>query len=152
MRSVARAAILLLVALAAAACERAEPPVPDALRTAPAEWDRLFNAGDAAALAALYAENASSMPYDAPTLQGRQALETEFARFFSENTGRHETLVDELIANDDWAIERARYVLTYAPRSGGPEARETGRHVMCRKKKDGTWQIAWELWNKDAPG
>src|SRR5215510_11793149 len=37
------------------------------LRTAPEEWDRLFNSQDAAKLAALYAEDATSMPFNTPT-------------------------------------------------------------------------------------
>jgi uncharacterized protein (TIGR02246 family) len=125
--------------------------IPPAVRTAGAEWDRRFDAQDAAGLAALYAEDVVSMPFNAPTIHGRPALEAEFSKFFSQYACRHETFVEELLATDDWAIERARYTLTYSPLSGGKEVKETGRHVMCRKKRDGEWQVAWELWNTDTP-
>ncbi len=126
-------------------------PVASDLKAAGAEWDRLFNSRDASGLAALYAEDVISMPFNAPTIHGRQALQADFEKFFSQNTGRHETLVEEILAADDWGIERARYVLTYSPLAGGGEVKETGRHVVCRKRSNGKWQIAWELWNTDAP-
>jgi len=91
------------------------------------------------------------MPFNAPTIRDRQALQADFEKFFWQNTGRHETLVAEILATDDWAIERARYILTYSPLSTGREVKETGRHVVCRKRKNGAWQIAWELWNTDMP-
>jgi uncharacterized protein (TIGR02246 family) len=126
-------------------------PTAEELKTAGAEWDRLFDAGDAPGLAALYADDVISMPFNAATIHGRPALQADFEKFFSQNTARHETIVEEILATDDWGIERARYVLTYSPLAGGGEVKETGRHVVCRKKRDGRWQIAWELWNTDTP-
>ena len=121
------------------------------LRTAPEEWDRLFNLQDAAKLAALYAEDATSMPLNTPTRHGRKAIQTDFEQFFAQYTGRHETFVDEILTHEDWAIERARYSLTSTPKPSGPQIKETGRHVICRRKLNGSWVIAWELWNTDTP-
>ncbi len=121
------------------------------LRGAGAEWDSLFDARDATNLAALYSEDVISMPFNAPTMHGRKALQADFEAFFTKYTGRHETLVDEILAHDGWAIERARYVLTFRPKAGGAEIRESGRHVVCRKRTNNRWQIAWELWNTDTP-
>jgi ketosteroid isomerase-like protein len=117
-----------------------------------AEWDRSFNAGELTILAALYAEDAVSMPFNAPTVRGRRALQAEFERLFRENDNvRHETFVDEVLATPEWAIERARYTLAYTPKAGGTPVVETGRHVMCRKWVDGRWQIVWEIFNTDQP-
>jgi uncharacterized protein (TIGR02246 family) len=123
---------------------------PD-LRRISAQWDRLYNAGDAAALAALYADDAVSMPPGSPILRGRQALQADFQTFFTVNTARHETTIDQIIRDGDLAIERAHYRLTFKPKSGGPEVVETGRHLECRKKINGTWQIVVEIWNLDPP-
>jgi ketosteroid isomerase-like protein len=121
------------------------------LRTAPEEWDRLFNLQDTSKLSALYAEDAISMPFNAPTVRGRKAIASDRQQFFTQNTGKHETFVDEILTHEDWAIERARYTLTYAPKPSGPERKETGRQVMCRRKINGIWLIAWEIWNTDMP-
>lgn len=121
------------------------------LKSAGAEWDKLFNAGDISSLAALYAEDAMSMPFNAPTVRGRQAIQTELRNFLAQNTAKHETFIEDVLVSGDWAIERARYTMTYTPKSTAPQIIETGRHVMGRKKIDGRWQIAWEIWNSDQP-
>jgi uncharacterized protein (TIGR02246 family) len=121
------------------------------LRNAGHEWDRLFNARDTSGLAALYADNAISMPYNAPTVYGRTAIQAEFNNFLAPNIARHETSIEEVLVKGDWAIERARYTMTYTPNATGTQVIETGRHVMCRKKVSGRWQIAWEIWNSDQP-
>ena len=134
-----------------------ERPGPDGsvedpyLKTAGAEWDRLFNERRLPELAALYAEDAISMPFNAPTVNGRQALQAELESFLSTNTAKHETRIEEVLATPTWAIERARYTMTYTPVSGGAEIVERGRHVMRRKLQNGRRLIAWEIWNAETP-
>lgn len=121
------------------------------LKNAGVEWDSLFNSGNVTSLAALYAENVISMPFNAPTIYGRQALQADFESFLANNTAEHKTDIDEILTGDDWVIERAHYLLTYTSKTSGNVTIETGRHVVCRKKIDGRWQIAWEIWNTDKP-
>jgi ketosteroid isomerase-like protein len=122
------------------------------LKQAPAQWDRLFSSAQATSLATLYSQDVVSMPYELPSVQGRQAQQATFEQFFSENeNARHETTVDEILTTNEWAIERGHYTMTYTPRKTGIQIVETGRHVMCRKKVDGAWQIVWEIWNTDQP-
>lgn len=122
-----------------------------AVMQASLEWDRLFNAGDARALASLYAENAISMPPNAPTLMGRFALQSDFEGFFAANFAQHQTIVEDLAIEGNIAIERARYRLMFRPRGGGPETIETGRHVEIRQRINGEWKIVIEIWNSDQP-
>lgn len=122
------------------------------LKEATADWDRLFNSGQAGALAGLYSPDLVSMPYEMPSVRGRAAQQKSFEDFFSENqNARHETTVEEMLVTNEWAIERGRYRMTYTPKKTGEQVIETGRHVMCRKKIDGRWQIVWEIWNTDQP-
>ena len=152
-------ALFLLVALIIVMCGCQTSRAPGGgnssdlayLRTAPEEWDRLFNLQDAGKLAALYAEDAVSMPFNASTLRGRKAIQGNSQQFFAQNTGKHETFVDEILTHEDWAIERARYALTYTPKPSGPQRKETGRQVVCRRKLNGSWLIVWEIWNTDMP-
>ena len=141
-------------------CERASQPALRAqadpsseaeLREISREWDKHFNSGDAARLAALYAEDAVSMPPNSPTLKGRKALEEDFKAFLSANIARHETTVDQIVREGDIAIEVARYRMTQKPRAGGAEQVETGRHVQTRRKIAGQWKIVVEIWNLDTP-
>jgi ketosteroid isomerase-like protein len=121
------------------------------LKNAGAEWDKLFNARDIANLADRYAEDAVSMPYNYQTVTGKKAIRAEIEKFLEQNDARHETFPEEILTKDDWSIERARYITTYTPKSGGSRIVETGRHVMCRKKINGKWLITWEIWNSDQP-
>ena len=122
------------------------------LKQATLDWDRLFNSGQAEAIALLYSSDLVSMPYDAPSVHGRPAQQKAFEEFFSENeNARHETTVEEMLVTNDWAIERGTYRMTYKPKKTGEQVIETGRHVMCRRKVGGVWQIVWEIWNTDNP-
>lgn len=126
-------------------------PRQEPLRQASQEWDRLFNSGDGAKLAALYAEDAISMPPNNATIQGRRAIQADFESFFANNVARHETILDAMHQEGNLAIEEARYRLTYKPRAGGVEIVESGRHLECRRKIDGKWRIVVEIWNSDTP-
>jgi ketosteroid isomerase-like protein len=122
------------------------------LKQATADWDRFFNSGQTEALARLYSPDLVSMPYDVPSVHGRLAQQKAFEEFFSENeNARHETTVEEMLVTNDWAIERGSYKMTYKPKKTVEQVIETGRHVMCRKKVEGKWQIVWEIWNTDKP-
>ena len=121
------------------------------LKNAGAEWDKLFNARDIANLADRYAEDAVSMPYNYQTVRGKKAIRAELEKFLEQNEAQHETFPEEIITKDDLSIERARYITTYTPKSGGTRIIETGRHVICRKKIEGKWLITWEIWNSDQP-
>jgi ketosteroid isomerase-like protein len=123
----------------------------DELRQISGEWDRLFNASEAAKLASLYADDAISMPPNNPTVNGRKALQADFESFFAGNSARHETMVDKIFLDGDLTIEAAHYRLTYKPRAGGVEVRESGRHTECRRKIGGKWLIVLEIWNSDVP-
>jgi uncharacterized protein (TIGR02246 family) len=128
--------------------DAANPPYP---QQAAAEWDSAFNSRDVSRLVALYAQDVVSMPFNAPTVRGRPALQAEFEKFFQNNKGRHQTIVEENLVKDDWAIERARYTLSYLPTGASTMVVETGRHVMCRKRINGSWLVVWEIWNTDTP-
>ncbi len=121
------------------------------LLQASGDWDKLYNAGDGARLALLYAEDAISMPPNSPTVRGRKAIQAECEGFFAGNVARHETIVDQFITEGDLSMETARYRLTYKPRAGGAETVETGRHLECRRKINGAWRIVVEIWNTDTP-
>ena len=122
------------------------------LKNAAAEWDAQFNKRNLRTLTALYSEDVVSMPSNAPTTYGLQRLHASLKQFFEQNANvQHQTIVDEIQAKDNWALERARYKMTYTPASTGNPVVETGKHVMFRKKLGNRWYIVWEIWNLDTP-
>lgn len=104
------------------------------LKNAAAEWDSYFNKRNLTALTSLYSEDVVSMPSNSPSIHGLQQLQGVLNNFYLQNASvHHQTFVDELQAKDNWALERARYKLSYIPASTGVQVVETGRHVIFRK-------------------
>jgi uncharacterized protein (TIGR02246 family) len=115
------------------------------------EWDEAFNTGDVVALVSLYDENAVSMPFDRPAIEGRAAIEADFAGFFADFTARHETTIASNRVANDLAVEHGTYTLVITPRGDGEPVTEVGKHLVVRRLVDGQWKIGWEIWNRDAP-
>ena len=121
------------------------------VRAASAAWDEAHNAGDLAKLVALYGDSAVSMPFNRPALEGRAAIEADFRAFFDTYTAHHTTEIVSLTVVEDWAIERGRYQLSATPKGEGAPFSETGKHVVIRRRVDGSWKVQMEIWNLDAP-
>ena len=153
---IASAMLLLLVV----ACQpqgdvspqaRGGPPAEDQLRAASVAWDEAHNAADVDRLMQLYAETAVSMPYNRPALEGRAVIEADFREFFAAFTAHHKTTIISLEVLDDWSIERGLYELSAIPKGGGAPLTESGKHIVVRRKVDGSWKVQQEIWNTDAP-
>jgi len=123
------------------------------LKNAAAEWDAHFNKRNPGALTSLYSEDIVSMPSNSPSIYGLLQLQAVLNNFFLQNADvQHQTIVEEIQAKDNWALERARYKLSYIPAATGVQVIETGKQVMFRKKLGDRWYIMWEIWNRDSPG
>jgi len=57
----------------------------DAIRQSAEKYATAYNAGDAAAIAQLYAENAELVDSDGSSFQGRAAIEREYSAFFESH-------------------------------------------------------------------
>ncbi len=158
--SIAAATLALAVSLFVVACRSADGGAPWAsgsadaanlVRRASVAWNEAHNAADGGRLMQLYTDTAVSIPYNRPALEGRAAIEADFREFFANFTAHHKTAIVSLEILGDWAIERGRYELTATPKAGGTPLRESGKHIVIRKRVDGQWKIQWEIWNTDAP-
>lgn len=146
-------ALPVFLVLAACGSPEQKPTVDETenVARASAAWDAAFNAGDAAALAARYDEDATSMPPNLPTLSGRANIEADVAAFFAAHVAEHHTRDADRRVSGDIAIERARYDLTITPRAGTAATRESGKHIVVyRRQGDGAWKVFWEIWNTPA--
>jgi uncharacterized protein (TIGR02246 family) len=103
--------------------------------------------GDAAAIASLYAEDATLMPPDSDIIQGRQAIQAYF------NGGLQMGIKDAVLttinvsAAGDYAYEIGKVVLTIQA-SGQAPIQQTGKYVVVWKKAaGGIWQLHVDTWN-----
>lgn len=129
--SPALAALLLATPLAA----------QDSARALQEAFLEAFRAGDAAALAALYADDATNYTVGEMVVEGREATEAAWAPFFEANTideaeliqGGLETLGDAAVG---WGLWR----IVFTPREGGEQAVKEGRYMDMSRKTDEGWR------------
>jgi len=119
-----------------------------AIRAGSQNWATAWNAADAAALAALYAEDAIVMAPGEEPAQGAAAIEKHFLRGLEASPGslnKIETL--EVMASGDWAVEVGRFVVD----SKEGKHLDHGRYVAVWKKVDGNWMLYRDIWNSSMP-
>lgn len=115
-----------------------------AVRAALAEFDRCFAAGDADALAALFAEDAQLLLLHRAAIEGRAAIRAYWRPFFAEyDPGSWRTDLRILDVHGDRAYAMSVYSETLVHRDGGPSRIVHGRLVFfLRRDPDDRWRVA----------
>jgi uncharacterized protein (TIGR02246 family) len=126
-----------LFAFLLAASPLAAQETPEALQQAFLDAVR---AGDAAAVAALYAEDAVSYPMGVSDVHGPDGVREDWESFFEAFTvndiildGHSEVLGDTALA---WGL----WKMIYSPKEGGEAEIMDGRFTDIAKKIDGRWR------------
>lgn len=115
-----------------------------ALEEIPKAWQAAYNAGDAAALAALYAEDAMLLPPGSEPVEGREAIQAFWQATMDETPGATDQLKpSELHVMEDMAVELGAYVST------GPDGThlDHGKYIVVMTPTDDGWKIARDIWN-----
>jgi uncharacterized protein (TIGR02246 family) len=111
-----------------------------------------ISAGDSATLVSVYAPDIDMMAPGEPAVKGQDGLRPWLSQFLSQFnvTGRYSSSV--VTVSGDMAVDRYTGELTLTPKAGGAAVTEQikGVHVM-KRQPDGTWLIAQDVWNADAP-
>ena len=113
-----------LALLVLAACQPAGQTLPEERLTA---FEKAFNAGDAASIAAFYAEDATLMPPNAPAVKGRAAIEQYMREALAQGPTRFSVATDENFTSGGAGIHRGTFRVTT------PEGQEIGR-ASCRER------------------
>jgi len=114
----------------------------EAIRQSEATFKTAFDSGDAKAVAAHWTENGEFVDESGRRLQGREAIEKEFAAFFAANPGVKiiSNIEQVRLINANTAIEDGTDVVEPAP-AGAPG---TSRYTAIHVKKDGKW-LMWSV-------
>ena len=137
---VAMALALPLPALAQGADVRAEAEKMDQA------WQKAYNAGDAAALTALYTKDAKVMAPGAEAASGTKAIQALFEADVAQKVKNTLTLED-VVGFGDYALETGKYVAT----SADGKHVDHGSFMTLLKKVDGGWKIYRDTWNSSMP-
>ncbi len=158
MRSRSILTILVMLAFAGACAPASEPqPVDtqadaDAVRALADRELAAAAAGDPSMFSAMLTADAVMMPPNEPARAGAAVLPwvQDFMAAVTVSNASYQH--DEVTILGDVAIHRFSFTWTITPRAGGTPFTETGKgiHIM-RRQADGTWRIAHDVWNTDAP-
>jgi uncharacterized protein (TIGR02246 family) len=120
---------------AAAAARRDEDE--RAVRDVVARLTKAYNGGDAAAIASLFTPDGEMIDDEGTRVQGRQAIEQDFAAIFQLHAkAKIEIAIDSIrFLGPTLAIEEGTSTVTYEP-GGTPES---GRYRVTYVKQDGKW-------------
>lgn len=107
-------------------------------------WEAGWKAGDAAAIAALYADGATLMPPGADPVTGQAAIQAFWQAALDSADGMTSSLeTKEVQSYGDMAVEIGSYVDTAADGSHAGH----GKWVAVWQKVDGSWKIIRDIWN-----
>lgn len=122
--------------------------VAAAIEAANEAYVNAYNAGDAAGVAAVYAEDATVMPPNAEPAVSRDAIEATMQAGLDAAPGFSLALeTTSLEVTGDVAVELGRYVVT-DPEGGHADH---GSFIAYWKRVDGGWKMAADIWNSSMP-
>ena len=147
--------VLMLAVPFLVSCTTAPPPDTSAedsqaIRAASKQWDDAFNRGDAAAVAALYTEEANLLPPNSPMIVDTEGIQAVFQGFFDAGGGDLQGTVIDLHVNGDMAHMVGNYTLTIQPEEGDAIT-DSGKYVEIWKRENGRWKIDVGIWNSSLP-
>ena len=136
-------------------CTTAPPPDTtaedsQAINAVRKQFTDAFNQGDAAAVAALFIEEANLLPPNNQIVTGRESIQ-EFFQAFYDAGGRnlHLTVID-LHVSGDMAHVVGKYTLTIQPEEGEAIS-DNGKYVEIWKRVNGSWKMITATWNSSVP-
>lgn len=139
--------------LAVAACSIAIPAfaADDAarIRAGTESWAKSFNAGNAGAVVAIYADDAVLMPPGAPPARGTAAIKEAIAKEIAGAKKGGVTFV--LGTNDDVSVsgDMAWHSGAYFVMDKANKPVETGKYLEVWERKNGKWRIVRDVWNSN---
>ena len=155
-------ALLATVALLVTGCgPAAEQPAAEAssqaediaaIKALIGETVATYNTGDAAAVIALFTDDAILMPPNQPAVIGREANKSRFQAYFDQFTAKLTLEAVEVEVAGDWAFSRGSSATTVTPKAGGEPTEEINKSLAISKRQpDGSWKIYRHIWNSDNP-
>lgn len=101
---------------------------------------KAVKAGDIEAIAALYAEDATTFPPDLMVAKGRDAIRKIWADVFAKYTAKIELTDGFYETHGDISIAWGQFTMTLTPKSGGEPIKMEGRYTDVSKLEKGKWR------------
>jgi uncharacterized protein (TIGR02246 family) len=124
-----------------------------AIRATDSAFASAAGAGDAAGVAANYLPDAQLMPPNAPTVEGREAIQKFWGGLLGAYQLRFQVVADEVEGRGDLAYARGHYTLDGTPKAkGGAPIHDEGKYLeVLRRQPDGGWRYAVDMYSSNLP-
>ena len=144
------------------ACTQAPPPPPPDTRAADektirdyeSQWAKEFTAKDMDKVLAHYADDGSVLMPDIGIMTGKDAIRGGLKDFLADPafTLDLQTAKVEVSKGSDIAYSQGTYAVTFTDPKAKKVMTEKGKYVeVYRKQADGSWKVAEDINNADAP-
>lgn len=101
-------------------------------------------------LAALYTDDAITMPPNAPSIRGK---EENIAFWRAATILDIDIVIEEIEGYEDLAYVLGTYSMTYQPEGADEPIEDRGKYIEIRRKQpDGRWPISRDIFNSDLDG
>ena len=107
-------------------------------------WTAAFNKGDAAAVAAMYTEDAYVLPPGAEMVKGRTGIEAFWRQAAQQMGDAKLTTLDVLPLGR--SVAREIGTVTLKTKSQPPQE-IVGKYAVVWRKVGGKWKLATDIWN-----
>ena len=121
-----------------------------AIEESHAAYSEAVSRGDAAALAATFAEDAIVLAPNAEAVAGRASIRAAIAAMLPPAGAEYRLTLDEVAVFGEVALDRGRYVLTM--QVGDQVVVDRGKYMaLWRRQPDGSWLVFRDMTNSSLP-
>ena len=121
--------------------------VRETIRANNERWNEAFNRGDAAAVAGLYAADATVLPHTHDVICGADAIRDFWQSVIGAGFRNHGIELIDVHARGDLAVETAKW-RAEGPGEGGGRQEFGGSLVnVFERQADGSWKCRVPVWN-----
>jgi ketosteroid isomerase-like protein len=138
--------LVLMLGAALAAIPAAAADKSDVAGRA-AIWEKEYNAGNLAAVQALYAADGCRMPPNQEAVHGSEAILAQLKAGKDRGLAKVKIVVTTAESNADLGYGTGTYVITGADGSHV----DHGKWMLVSKKSNGTWKTQCDIFNSDMP-